>query len=77
MVGHARDGDSPGELRVPIDLVTWVFARIRAGAELGYAKGLGDLMERDLGVLAPFCRGMSYGRITETRAVKPVDIRNV
>ena len=60
-----------GELRVPADVVTRVFARIRAGAELGEAKGLGDLMERDLEVLAPFCRGMSYAKIAEARGVKP------
>ena len=65
-----------GELRVPADVVTRVFARIRAGAEVGEAKGLGDLTERDLDILASFCRGMSYGKIAEARGVKPVTIRN-
>ena len=56
-------------------MVTRVFARIRAGAELGEAKGLGDLTERDIEIRQSFCRGMSYARIAEARGVKPVTIR--
>ena len=65
-----------GELRVPAEVVTRVFARIRAEAEQGGEKGLGGLTERDLEILASFCRGMSYARIAEARGVKPVTIRN-
>ena len=65
-----------GELRVPADVVTRVFARIRAEAEQGGEKGVAGLTERDLEILAAFCRGMSYGKIAEARGVKPVTIRN-
>ena len=64
-----------GELRVPAEVVTRVFAGIRQGApqeELGP----GDLTRRDREILALFCRGMSYARIAEAREVKPVTIRN-
>ena len=64
-----------GELRVPAEVVTRVFASIRRGApqeELGP----GDLTRRDREILALFCRGMSYARIAEAREVKPVTIRN-
>ena len=65
-----------GELRVPADVVTRVFARIRAGAEQGEEKGLAGLTQRDLEILGSFCRGMSYRAIAEAREVKPVTIRN-
>jgi DNA-binding NarL/FixJ family response regulator len=64
-----------GELRVPAEVVTRVFAGIRRGApqeELGP----GDLTRREQEILALFCRGMSYARIAEDREVKPVTIRN-
>ena len=56
--------------------MTWVFARIRAEAEQGGEKGVAGLTERDLEILASFCRGTSYGKIAEARGVKPVTIRN-
>ena len=65
-----------GELRVPADVVTRVFARIRAEAEDGEEKGLARLTKRDIEILTSFCRGMSYGKIAEARGVKPVTIRN-
>ena len=65
-----------GELRVPADVVTRVFARIRAEAEDGEEKGLARLTKRDIEILTSFCRGMSYGKIAEAREVKPVTIRN-
>ena len=64
-----------GELRVPAEVVTRVFAGIRRGApqeELGP----GNLTPRDREILAQFCRGMPYARIAEARDVKPVTIRN-
>ena len=65
-----------GELRVPADVVTRVFARIRAEAEQGGEKGVAGLTQRDLEILASFCRSMSYRAIAEARGVKPVTIRN-
>ena len=65
-----------GELRVPADVVTRVFARIRAEAKKGAEKGLGGLTQRGLEILTSFCRGMSYARIAGARGVKPVTIRN-
>ena len=64
-----------GEIRVPASIVRRVFAAIRAGAEQE-EKGLGGLTQRDLEILASFCRGLSYARIAEARGVKPVTIRN-
>ena len=65
-----------GELRVPADVVTRVFARIRAETEKEGEKGPGDLTQRDIEILASFCRGMPYRAIAEARGVKPVTIRN-
>ena len=64
-----------GEMRVPASIVRRVFAAIRAGAEQE-EKGLGGLTQRELEILASFCRGLSYARIAEARGVKPVTIRN-
>ena len=64
-----------GEMRVPASIVRRVFAAIRAGAEQE-EKGLGGLTQRDLQILASFCRGLSYARIAEARGVKSVTIRN-
>ena len=64
-----------GELRVPAEVVTRVFAGIRRGAEQEEL-GPGDLTRREQEILALFCRGMSYARIAEAREVKPVTIRN-
>ena len=65
-----------GELRVPTEVVTRVFARIRAEAEVEREKGSDELTERDREILASFCRGMSYGQIAYARGVKPVTVRN-
>ena len=65
-----------GELRVPAEVVTRVFARIRAEAEQRGEKGVAGLTQRDLEILASFSRGMSYRAIAEARGVKPVTIRN-
>ena len=64
-----------GEIRVPASIVRRVFAAIRAGAEQE-EKGLGGLTQRELEILASFCRGLSYARIAEARGVKSVTIRN-
>ena len=64
-----------GEIRVPASIVRRVFAAIGAGAERE-EKGLGGLTQRDLEILASFCRGVSYARIAEARGVKSVTIRN-
>ena len=64
-----------GEIRVPASIVRRVFAAIRAGAEQE-EKGLGGLTQRELQILASFCRGLSYARIAEARGVKAVTIRN-
>ena len=69
-------GVAAGELRVPADVVTRVFARIRAEAKQGGEKGVAGLTERNLEILTSFCRSMSYGKIAEARGVKPVTIRN-
>ena len=59
-----------GELLVPADVVTRVFARIRAGAEKRGEKGLGGLTQRDLEILTSFAQGMSYAKTAEARGVK-------
>ncbi len=64
-----------GELRVPAQVVTRVFAGIRRGAQQEEL-GPGGLTQREREILALFCRGMSYARIAEAREVKPVTIRN-
>ena len=64
-----------GEIRLPASIVRRVFAAIRAGAEQE-EKGLGGLTQRELQILASFCRGLSYARIAEARGVKAVTIRN-
>ena len=63
------------ELPVPADVLSQVFAAIRAeAAERG--KSLGRLTQRGLEILRSFSRGMSYARIAEEREVLPVTVRN-
>ena len=64
-----------GELRVPADVLSRVFAAIRAEAAEG-GKSLGGLTQRELEILESFCRGMSYAKMAEEREVLPVTVRN-
>ena len=75
LVAMVRDV-AAGELRVPADVVTRVFARIRAEATQEGEKRPATLTQRDLEILTSFSQGMSYARIAEARGVKPVTIRN-
>ena len=75
LVAMVRDV-AAGELRVPADVVTRVFARIRAEATQEGEKRPARLTQRDLEILTSFSQGMSYARIAEARGVKPVTIRN-
>ncbi len=62
-----------GEMRVPTEVVTRVFAGIRDGAKSEQQVGL-TLREKE--ILASFSQGMSYVAIAKARGVKPVTIRN-
>ncbi len=62
-----------GEMRVPTEVVTRVFAGIRGGATSEQEVGL-TLREKE--ILASFSQGMSYVAIAKARGVKPVTIRN-
>ena len=65
-----------GELRVPAQVVTRVFAAIRGGAKTGYTADGAGLTRRDREILVSFARGMSYAQIAEARGIKPVTVRN-
>ena len=65
-----------GELRVPAEVVTRVFAGIRRGAVSGDAAGIAGLTLREREILVSFTRGMSYAQIADDRGVKSVTIRN-
>lgn len=69
----AVKGVAAGEMRVPTEVVTRVFAGIRSGAHLEEEVGL---TRREREILASFSRGMSYVSIAKERGVKPVTIRN-
>ena len=63
-----------GELRVPAEVVTRVFAGIgRAPEDAATAAGL-TVRERE--ILVAFARGTSYANIARIRGVKTVTIRN-
>ena len=64
-----------GELRVPADVVTRVFAGIRRAAAQE-EMGVGQLTPREQEIVTLFCQGMSYSRIAEARGIKPVTVRN-
>ena len=64
------------ELPVPADVVTRVFARIRAEAEKRGEKVVAGLTQRDIEIVTMFSQSMSYASIAEARGVKPVTIRN-
>ena len=65
-----------GELRVPAEVVTRVFAAIRGGSKTGYTADGAGLTRREREMLVSFARGMSYSQIAETRGIKPVTVRN-
>ena len=65
-----------GELRVPAEVVTRVFAGIRGGAKTGDAAAGAGLTPREREILVSFAKGMSYIRIAEARGIKPVTVRN-
>ena len=65
-----------GELRVPAEVVTRVFASIRGGTKTGDATDVAGLTPREREILVSFARGMSYARIAEAREIKPVTVRN-
>ena len=65
-----------GELRVPAEVVTMVFADIRASAKAGDAANGTGLTIREQEILTSFATGMSYSRIAEERGIKPVTVRN-
>ncbi|MCE2501714.1 MAG: response regulator transcription factor [Dehalococcoidia bacterium] len=65
-----------GELRVPAEVVTRVFAGIRRGAASGDVAGMAGLTLREREILVAFTRGMSYAQIAEDRGVKSVTVRN-
>ena len=65
-----------GELRVPAEVVTRVFAAIRGGSKTGYTADGAGLTRREREMLVSFARGMSYSQIAEARGIKPVTVRN-
>ncbi len=65
-----------GELRVPAEVVNRVFAGIRRSAKNGDDPDDPVLTPREREMLTSFAKGRSYSQIAETRAVKPVTVRN-
>ena len=65
-----------GELRVPAEVVTRVFASIRGGAKRGDAADRAGLTQREREILISFAKGMSHSTMAEARGVKPVTVRN-
>ena len=65
-----------GELRVPAEVVTRVFASIRGGTKTGDAADVAGLTSREREILISFAGGMSYARIAEERGIKSVTVRN-
>ena len=63
-----------GELRVPAEAVSRVFAELRRDRPSDAAERAG-LTEWELAILASFVRGMPYSDIAKERSVKPVTIR--
>ena len=63
-----------GEIRVPAEVVRWVFTKIRGSS--GPQEDQDELTPRERDILASFSRGMSYAAIAEAREVKTVTIRN-
>ena len=65
-----------GELRVPPEVVTRVFAGLRGGTGQEDAAHRAGLTKREREILICFSMGMSYARIAEERGVQPVTVRN-
>ena len=65
-----------GELRVPAEVVTRVFADIRGSAKMENAADKAGLTQRQQEILVSFASGMTYAQIAEERGVKPVTVRN-
>ena len=65
-----------GELRVPAEVVTRVFAGIRTGGKTGDSVDIAGLTQREREILTSFAMGMSYAQISDARGIKPVTVRN-
>ena len=65
-----------GELRVPAEVVTRVFAEIGREPEGEDAATAAGLTVREREILVAFARGTSYASIAQARGVKTVTIRN-
>ena len=64
-----------GELRVPAEAVSRVFAELRRGYPPDAADRAG-LTRREREILVAFVNGMTYSEIAAQRAVRPVTVRN-
>ena len=69
-------GVADGELRVSAEVVTRVFAEIRAGAKTRDAVDIAGLTQREREILISFAMVMSCAQISDARGVKPVTVRN-
>ena len=75
LVSAVRDV-AVGELRLPADVVTSVFAAMRRSARAEGAADRAGLTQREQEILVSFAGGLSYARIARARGVKPVTVRN-
>ena len=65
-----------GELRVPADVVTRVFADLRSDSHLRDPASRVGLTQREREILTAFVLGKPYSEIALERSVKPVTVRN-
>lgn len=65
-----------GQLRIPVEVVTRVFAEMRHGQAEEDAASRAGLTQREREILVSFASGASYAKIAQERGVKTVTIRN-
>ena len=65
-----------GELRVPAEVVTRVFADLRLDPHLRDPAARVGLTQREREILSAFVQGQPYSEIALARSVKPVTVRN-
>ena len=73
---HSVQAVADGQYRIPSDVLTRVFAEIRAANRMKKTSEHRRLTQREREILTLFAQGLSYAKIAEVRDNQPLTVRN-